>query len=270
MTCRLHGCFIHAVQVEHIISWVLVGFGVMFIGISKAGFGGGMGMLTVPICAVGLNQLGKDTHFAIGFLLPLLCMGDGISLWHYRGQWRWSSVRRLVPGALAGIIAGAYLMRKFSSDGFQLLLGILAIVFVVFHLYRTRMFKEGSVPGREPGWLSGVIGVIAGITSTFAHGAGPVVAIYLIPKALPKGVFVGTNALIFSVINWMKVPFFVGIGSITAETLKWNLGLFWLVPLGVAIGVWLHSRVSEAIFRNVVLTTTFLAGIKLLMSGIGK
>lgn len=248
----------------------MVAFGVMFIGISKAGFGGGMGMLTVPICAVGLSQLGEDTRFAIGFLLPLLCLGDGISLWHYRGKWQWKPVQWLVPGAFIGIIAGAWMMKKVSPAMFQLLLGIIAIGFVLFHVYRSRLLKGGenensTVP---PIWWTTAVGIVAGLTSTFAHGAGPVVAIYLVPRNLPKSVFVGTNALIFSVINWMKVPFFVQKEFITSETLQWNLGLFWLVPLGVLIGIQLHGRVSEKLFRNVVLITTLLAGIKLLYSGL--
>ncbi len=254
------------------MSWLMVAFGVMFIGISKAGFGGGMGMLTVPICAVGLTQLGEDTRFAIGFLLPLLCLGDGISLWHYRGRWRWDSVKWLVPGALLGIIAGAWMMKKVSPAMFQLLLGCIAIGFVIFHIQRSRIIRDPSDSAanetREPLWWSWLIGIISGLTSTFAHGAGPVVAIYLVPKNLPKAVFVGTNALIFSIINWMKVPFFIQKEFITVETLKWNLGLFWLVPLGVLAGVFLHGRVSEKLFRNVVLVTTFLAGGKLLYSGV--
>lgn len=251
-------------------SWALVGFGVLFIGISKAGFGGGMGMLTVPICAVGLTQLGKDTQFAIGFLLPLLCLGDGISLWHYRKKWQWGSVKKLVPGAILGILVGSYLMNKVSPKFFQILLGVIAVSFVLFHIYRNKIIKshEGE-PKAEPMWFSWLIGIISGLTSTFAHGAGPVVAIYLIPKNLPKGVFVGTNALIFSVINWLKVPFFVAIGAINLNSLMWNLGFFWLVPVGVMIGVFLHGRVSEIAFRNVVLVTTALAGLKLFWSGLG-
>lgn len=226
-------------------------------------------MLTVPICAVGLTSLGKDTFFAIGFLLPLLCLGDGISLWHYRKKWNWNSIKFLLPGALVGIYFGYILMNKVSPKFFQLLLGIIAITFVLFHIYRNRLIKSGnSSKNKEPIWFSGLIGTIAGLTSTFAHGAGPVVAIYLIPKNLPKAEFVGTNALIFSIINWMKVPFFVELEMISLNSLKWDLGFFILVPLGVMIGIFLHGKVSESLFKNIVLVTTFLAGGKLLYSGI--
>ena len=256
-------------EIQELFAWFLIGFGVMFIGISKAGFGGGMGMLTVPICAVGLTELGKDTMFAIGFLLPLLCLGDGISLWHYRKKWNWDSVKNLIPGAVVGIVIGAILMNRVSPKFFQLLLGLIAITFVIFHILRSKIIRVGeSSKKKESGLLTWLIGTVAGLTSTFAHGAGPVIAIYLIPKNLPKGEFVGTNALIFSIINWLKVPFFFFIGAINVKSLMWNAGFFLFVPLGVFIGIFLHGRVSESLFKNIVLVTTFLAGGKLLYSGL--
>lgn len=49
----------------------LAGFAVLFIGVAKAGFGGGLGMLVTPLCVLAF---GPKT--AIGVLLPLLCAGD--------------------------------------------------------------------------------------------------------------------------------------------------------------------------------------------------
>src|SRR5262245_22477944 len=50
--------------------------GVLFIGLSKAGFGGGLGMLTTPLCVLAFGAGGKPPPFAVGVLLPLLCAGD--------------------------------------------------------------------------------------------------------------------------------------------------------------------------------------------------
>jgi len=44
------------------------------IGFSKAGFGGGLGILTTPI-ACSPQRSGKPPGFAVGVLLPLLCAG---------------------------------------------------------------------------------------------------------------------------------------------------------------------------------------------------
>ena len=60
----------------------MAAFAVLFIGLSKAGFGGGLGMLTTPICVMAFGP--KD---AIGILLPLLCAGDahGLNVEHAPG-----------------------------------------------------------------------------------------------------------------------------------------------------------------------------------------
>ena len=57
--------------------------GVLFIGLSKGGFGGGLGMLTTPICVLAFGALGKAPTFAIGTLLPLLCAGDAFDQFQF-------------------------------------------------------------------------------------------------------------------------------------------------------------------------------------------
>ena len=76
--------------------------GVLFIGLSKAGFGGGLGMLTTPLCVLAFGAGGRDPSFAIGTLLPLLCAGDAFSLYHYWGKWERKNMLYLLPGVVVG------------------------------------------------------------------------------------------------------------------------------------------------------------------------
>ena len=48
-------------------TWLIAGLAVLFIGVSKAGFGGGLGVLTTPLCALAFPS--KE---AVGLVLPLL------------------------------------------------------------------------------------------------------------------------------------------------------------------------------------------------------
>jgi hypothetical protein len=81
------------------------------------------------------------------------------------------------------------------------------VAFVGFQFVKERVFRAEGVfrPGHAVGWP---VGLGAGITSTFAHGAGPLVSLFLIPQRLPKEIFVGTTVLVFTWINWIKLPFF--------------------------------------------------------------
>ena len=243
-----------------------------FIGLSKAGFGGGLGMLTTPLCVIAFGA--KD---AIGILLPLLCAGDLFSLYHYWGKWERKNLAYLLPGAVVGVVLGVRLIGRFSPREMNLAIGLLAVGFVVFQWVKETIFRaEGAfAPNHRLGL---VCGLGTGVTSTFAHGAAPVVSIFLIPQRMAKAIYVGTTVLVFTWVNWIKLPFFcldqklLAVGWLPVEsiinrrTLLISLTFFPLVPLGVWIGVWLNRRFSEAGFTRAVYVLTLVAGIELIFN----
>jgi uncharacterized membrane protein YfcA len=251
--------------VSDLTTIALASFGVLFIGLSKAGFGGGLGMLTTPICVLAFSAKGENPSYAIGVLLPLLCAGDAFSLYHYWGKWEKKNLKYLLPGVSVGVLIGVQLIGKFTPHQFNVVIGVLAVLFVTFQFLKERIFAaEGAF---APNHRLGVpCGIGAGITSTFAHGAGPVVSVFLIPQRMPKEIYVGTTVLVFTCINWIKMPFFVGQGIITRDTVMMGLCYLPLIPLGVWIGVWLNRKFSEKNFLRVVYTLTFLAGLQLIFN----
>jgi uncharacterized membrane protein YfcA len=252
----------------------MVCLAVLFIGVSKAGFGGGLGMLTTPLAVLAFGRGGHTATYAIGILLPLLCAGDAFSLWHYWGRWEKKNLEFLLPGVVAGILVGVRLIGRFSARELNVAIGLLALSFVTFQLVKERLTRaEGSF---APNFLFGIpCGIGAGITSTFAHGAGPVVTVFLVPQRLTKEVYVGTSVLVFTWINWLKMPFFMidrtmvnwpvfaSKAMITMETLRMSLMLLPLVPVGVWFGVRLNRKIPEKVFLRTVYFITFLAGLEL-------
>ncbi len=256
--------------VTHWTTILAAGFGVLFIGLSKAGFGGGLGMLTTPICVLAFGMIGKNPTFAIGTLLPLLCLGDAFSLYHYWGKWELKNLKYLLPGVVVGVLGGVQLIGQFSPRQLNLAIGILAVAFVVFQFVKGKIFAaEGAF---APNHKIGIpCGLGTGIASSFAHGAGPVVAVFLIPQRLPKEIYVGTTVAVFAWVNWIKMPFFAWQGIITHDTLLTGLYYSPLVPLGVWLGVWLNRRFSESMFLKAVYVLTFLAGLQLIFDfNLGK
>jgi uncharacterized protein len=231
---------------------------VMVIGISKAGFGGGLGLLSTPLCVLAFGP--RD---AIGILLPLLCAGDAFSLYPYWRKWDSRNLKYLLPGVVVGVLIGVQLIGKFSARELNVAIGILAIGFVLFQLVKERILRsEGTF---SPNHKVGIpFGLLAGITSTFAHGAGPVVTMFLVPQRLPKEIFVGTMVLTFSWINWIKMPFFVGSSIINRRTFELSLWFLPLIPLGVWLGVQMNRRFSEGSFLWIIYVVTFLAGLQLI------
>jgi uncharacterized protein len=256
---------------------LLAAAGVLFIGLSKAGFGGGLGMLTTPLCVVAFGAGGHPPSFAVGAILPLLCAGDLFSLYHYWRKWEGRNLKYLLPGVVLGVFIGVQLIGRFSPRQMNVAIGLLAVVFVAFQLCKEWVFQaEGTF---APNHTIGLpCGLSAGITSTFAHGAGPVVSMFLIPQQMAKEIYVGTTVLVFTCVNWIKMPFFCidrGMidlpifapqAMITLETLRMSLKFSPLIPLGVWLGVWLNRRLSERGFLQTVYILTFLTGLQLIFN----
>ncbi|MBI5802116.1 MAG: sulfite exporter TauE/SafE family protein [Verrucomicrobia bacterium] len=259
-------------RVQDWSSMLLAATAVLFIGLSKAGFGGGLGMLTTPLCVLAFGA--KD---AIGILLPLLCAGDAFSVYHYWGRWERKNLKFLLPGVVVGVVIGVQLIGRFSARELNVCIGLLAVAFVVFQLVKERIFAaEGAF---APDHKIGIpCGIGAGITSTFAHGAGPVVSLFLIPQRMPKETYVATTVLVFTCINWIKMPFFVvdremvdlpvfaPHAIITAQTLQQSIVFLPFIPVGVWLGVWLNRKFSEQVFLKVVYAMTFLTGLQLIFN----
>ncbi len=263
-------CLVRAVVPEISPKLAFAIVAVLFIGISKAGFGGGLGLLTTPLAVLTFGS--KD---AIGVILPLLCAGDAFSLWNYWRKWEARNLKFVLPGVIVGIVIGVQLIGQFNHRQLNIAIGGIAVAFVLFQLMKERIFRaEGAF---APNHRVGVpIGLATGITSTFAHGAGPIISMFLIPQRLPKETFVATNVLIFTFVNWLKMPFFcldqtqinlpvfAARALITRETLLTSLIFFPLVPLGVWLGVWMNRRISERAFMRVVFAFLFVTGLELI------
>lgn len=239
---------------------VIAIFASLFIGIAKAGFGGGLGILVTPLAALVF-----PSHEAIGIVLPLLIIADIFSLYFYWRKWEAHNVRWLVPGALIGIFAGILLINRLDDHRLGQLIGGIAISFIGIQLLRWLLGARLDAY-RPKQWQGTIFGLIAGITTTIAHAAGPVVALFMIPQRLPKEQFVGTSVLLFAIINWIKLPFFLYQGICTIATFRESLILMPLVPMGVWLGVWCNRRLSQTWFIRVIYTTLFGTGTYLLLN----
>ncbi len=218
-------------------------------------------MLTTPLCVMAF-----DSKVAIGVILPLLCAGDIFSLYHYWRKWDRRNLKFLLPGVVLGVLLGVQLIGRWRAAELNFAIGLLAVLFVLFQVFKNVIFRaEGAF---EPNHALGVpCGIGTGFTSSIAHGAGPVVSVFLIPQRLPKEIYVGTNVLIFTWVNWIKMPFFVWNGIVTKQTLLISLQYLALIPVGVWLGVWLNRKFSEGAFLGFVYACLFLVGLELMFHG---
>lgn len=233
---------------------------VLIVGISKSGFGGGLGLVSVPILAFTVPPA-----TAAAIMLPILCVMDIMSWWAYRRVWDRRNLVILVPAALIGIAVGALTFRYMSEDALRLIIGAIATLFTLDHWFgrRAKMAPREATVG-----LGAVCGVISGFTSFIAHSGGPIIQVFMLPQRLDKSLFVGTTVVLFFIMNYVKLVPYAYLGMLSSENLMTSLVLLPLAPLGVWLGLRLHHLVSQALFYRLMYLLTFAAGAKLIWDGL--
>lgn len=235
---------------------------VILIGVSKGGFGSGLGILAVPLLAMVVSPIQ-----AAAIMLPILCFMDLLGLWAYRGKWIWPELRILLPASLIGIGIGTLMFEFMSPVRLRLLLGVVAISFTLHHCLQAYLSKK-----KHPKLFAPVIGMgaaaVAGFTSFIAHAGGPPITMYLLRRGIDRTQFVATTVLFFAVVNYVKLIPYTWLGQFDASNLMTSLILAPLAPLSIGLGVWLHNRVTDRFFFQVAYAMLFLVGVKLMFDGI--
>lgn len=233
---------------------------VLLVGISKGGFGGGVGLLGVPMIALAIPLVQ-----ASAILLPILCVMDLFAVWAYRGQYSAANLRVLIPAALVGIAAGSLAFGELHEGSIRALVGSIALAFA--GQYWIRLLSSGgeeprpTTPGAASGWFWGAA---AGFTSTIAHAGGPPVSVYLLPQRLPRTLYVGTTVVLFTAMNYAKLGPYALLGQLHFGNLATSIALAPLAPAGIALGRWLHDRVDEALFYRISYALLVVVGGRLL------
>lgn len=241
--------------------WIAAIAAMVLVGIAKAGFGSGPGLLATPLIALTI-----PVSDAAALLLPLLIVADIFSIRHYHDEYDRASLKILLPASLIGIAVGAFAFRYFSSNErmLQIGIGVLALVFVLFQLFRSLIF--GAMAGwRPPAWLGVILGAVAGFTSTLAHAGGPPVTIYLLPQRLPRNIFVGTTVITFFVINLVKLIPYGILGLLRVGNLLTIVLLSPFTFIGVTIGIYLNRRFRDDWFNRIIYLILFLTGVQLIV-----
>ncbi|HOQ88636.1 MAG TPA: sulfite exporter TauE/SafE family protein [Candidatus Hydrogenedentes bacterium] len=249
------------------IFWLFCVLAVLIQGISKSGFAGGAGILSLP-----LMMLVMPVNRVAPALLPILILCDMNALYHHWQNKVWRLVWIIFLPSLVGTLAATWLWFQVGNDGLnqyamaiKRVTGVIAVVFALYILAREASMRW--VADRKLGTAAGILcGVAAGFTSTLAHAAGPIVGLYLFSQGLGKALFVGTTAWVFTFINLSKVPFYQAAGLFDWSLFWFDLALVPCIPVGSWMGKMMHDRVSEVLFNRIIMVLTLLAGIQLVFN----
>ncbi|MBC7980904.1 MAG: sulfite exporter TauE/SafE family protein [Armatimonadetes bacterium] len=227
------------------------------IGLAKAGFTG-ISMVSVVLLA--------DVYGAkpsVGLALPLLIAADLMAYPAFLKHGSWKPVWKLLPAALAGLLAGWWLLGEINDHVARRLIGGCVLLMVLLQAFRTlkpQRFKE-LADSHGFGLSAGILG---GFSTMLANAAGPVIQLYLLTRRIPKMEMIGISARFFLLINLIKVPLNARLALITEASLWENAKLLPAVFIGIIFGKWMIGRVPQAVFEWMVVGFSFLAAVRLL------
>jgi len=233
---------------------------VIALGLSKGGFAG-VGQMATPMLALVMPPLE-----AAAIMLPIMIVQDANAVWVYRKDWNRRVVAIVVSGAIFGI-GVAWLLAAYISDAaVRIFIGVTTILFVAYSL--VGMLRIPREP-KHPGVASGVFwGALAGFTSTICQAGSPPYQMYALRLRLAKMTFVGTTAMVFALINWIKVIPYFALGQFSTEGLGTSLALLPLALAANLFGFWLVRVTPQEIFYRVTLAVMLLISIELTREGV--
>ncbi len=247
--------------------WILAVLSVLAVSISKAGFGSALGSLSVPILLFVIPP-----KQAIGILLPLFLVIDIWVVYIWRNMLEKRILLVMCVFGILGQILGWILFDLLNDQMLTALIGVIALITAFNYAWRRlwpmektsveiavsvskRIFQRGAI------WCG-----LSGISSFVSLSGGIPAQIFLLPHALARQSFVGTLCVYFFVINIMKIPFYFEIGIFSESSLTISLWLLLVIPIGVFIGKWLNTHISDQIFYDISHLCLLVMGAKLLIS----
>ncbi|PAU60855.1 sulfite exporter TauE/SafE family protein [Pseudomonas indica] len=242
------------------MEFLLVALPAVFLtGLSKGGFGGAFGGIAVPLLALSM----APTQ-AAAVMLPILCVADVVGLRAYYGKWDLANLKIMLPGSLVGVTIGALTFHLMNERVIALLIGGIAIAFVVVNL----LVRAAATPAPIRPKRGLALSTLAGFTSFVSHAGGPPIMMHLLPQQLDKVRYVATVNCFFLLTNAVKLVPYTLLGQFSRDNLLTSLALAPLVPLGVWTGLWLQSRVNHLWFYRIARLGLLGTGIQLIVKNL--
>ncbi len=239
-------------------AWALAFTAATVIGLSKSGIKG------IAIVNVTLMALAFNAKESTGIVVPLLVFGDIFAVIYYNRHTQWNYIFRFLPWIIVGLLFGVLIGNNLNEATFKIGMAIIILMSVAL-MYWWDQRKSKLVPTH---WLfASLVGVMAGITTMIGNLGGAFSNLYFLAMRVPKDEFIGTAAWLFLIINIIKLPLHLFVwGTISKETLLFDLKLIPGIILGVVLGICVVKLIKEKLYRKMILILTALGALLILLS----
>lgn len=237
------------------LAYLYIGLAAFLVGFTKTSVGG------VGILAVLLMALAIPGPASPGVLLPMLIAADIMAVIYYRRSCQWGILLRLIPAAIVGVALAYWFLSSISGYDFSKLIGWVILAMLALDVLISDALRH-HVRGRV---LTGIIGAMAGAASMVANAAGPIFGIYLLQMGLSKAAFIGTRSWFFLLVNLAKLPFAIGLGITTTQSLTLNLYYLPVILIGAYLGKLLVEHINLKLFKILIRAAVLAAAAQLIL-----
>ena len=239
---------------------VMAELATLLIAFVKGAFGGGFGLVGIPLLSLVMDPITAGAVIA-----PLFIPQDLVALRYYPPRtWSMPDLAVLVPTMIVGIAIGTVALTLLDARVVAIVIGVVSLAFAAL------WFAGGQTIAAHPRntWLAALAGTASGIATMIAHSGSPPVTSYLLRLGHSKEVFVGTLAIYFAIGNIVKV----GPWLVLAQPSR---ALWMLIALCVPtamVGVWigwlLHQRIEQKRLYQACYVLLVITSLNLLWQGI--
>ncbi|MGV6829815.1 MAG: sulfite exporter TauE/SafE family protein [Flavobacteriales bacterium] len=220
--------------------------------------GGGGALMQIPI----LNLLVGTSKTA-----PLLNLGTLISrpsriiiFWKHIV---WKIFWYYVPSAMIG----AFLATWFFSEIKIAWLQIIIALFLISTLFQYKFGKK-KVSFFVPIWYFIPLGFIISIISTFTGGMGPVLNPFYLNAGITKEELIGTKSVNSFFLGIAQVSSYTFFGLLTPNLWVYGFALGIGATFGNIIGKKILTKISNLLFRKLVITLMVISGVVIFIKAI--
>ncbi|HEX7955207.1 MAG TPA: sulfite exporter TauE/SafE family protein [Burkholderiales bacterium] len=236
---------------ETLVAVPLIGL-LAYVILGISGFGSAL--VTIPLLV----------HFLpLQTVVPLVVMVDFLATVttgvRFREHVEVGELKLLIPSVIVGVLSGVTLLAMLPKQAALVLLGILV---TGYGLYRLLTPPSGKRVSRWWGIPTGIAGGLIG--GLFGVG-GPIYATYMAARIHDPSRMRATMSAVFSFSTGLRVAVYLLSGLLLQKEVWWAfLLLLPAMPVGLAIGHRLHSKLTRRQVGSFVSVLLVISGLSLL------
>lgn len=242
----------------------MVFYVVLIAGAMVAGFVQGISGFAFALVAMSFWVWVVDPTLAAALAVFGGLLGQLIAAFSVRRGFNWRQLLPFILGGVAGIPLGAYLLPLVDASTFKIGLGLVLLLWCPAMLFATRL-RRVTFGGRA---ADTIVGVAGGVLGGFGGFTGVIPTLWCVLRGYPRdeqrAVIQNFNLAMLAVI----MVTYVASGVVTIDTLP----MFAIVAPAMLIPTFLGTKVykglSDARFRQIVLSLLTASGLTMLVSGL--